>query len=283
MLARLSRACSHLADLTWSVSSHGPNEPNDEDGLQASDELLAPEAIAFSQLSLSVSENALENATGACGKLFSPLYRYVESTFTSDVEKLVLALHEADPDFSADSDEDEDIFVIPFSSLDASANLGSRTVASVKINENVATLSNSPPPSVRGVGHSSERPVLQNIAVPRIVITPAPPQQSREMSSCVPVQDTCFGARLTVPAHTALNACHPPMAPPSSPYMPLYTTIRSWAYRQGHWCAVVPGLDEQERRGIFSRPVNLRRRAMRKRRDHPVSCQNLFVRSKRDS
>ncbi|KAL5495022.1 hypothetical protein ACEPAI_484 [Sanghuangporus weigelae] len=280
MLARLSRSCSHLADLTWSVSR---NEPNDEDGLQAVDELLAPEAIAFSQLSLSVPENALENVAGACGKLFSPLYRYVGSAFTNDVEKVVLALHEADPDFSADSDEDEDIYVIPFSSLEASANWSSRTDESVKISENEATLSNSPPPSVRGVGHSSERPVPQNITVPRIFITLAPPQQTREMSSCVPVQDTCFGARLTVPAHSVLNACHPPMAPPSSPYMPLYTTIRSWAYRQGHWCAVVPGLDEQERRGIFSRPINLRRRAMRKRRDHLVSCQNLFARSKRDS
>ncbi|OCB85558.1 hypothetical protein A7U60_g7205 [Sanghuangporus baumii] len=273
--------CRSMRIGTDEKGRHGRTEPNDENGLQVDDDFLAPEAIAFSQLSLSVPENALENVAGACGKLFSPLYRYVGSAFTNDVEKVVLALHEADPDFSADSqDEDEDIYVISFSSSEASVDFVSRTDEPVK---NEATLSNSPPPSVRGVGHLSGRPVPQNITVPRIVITPAPPRQSREMSSCVPVQDTYFGARLTVPAHTALNACHPPMAPPSSPYMPLYTTIRSWAYRQGHWCAVVPGLDEQERRGIFSRPINLRRRAMRKRRDHAVSCQNLFARSKRDS
>ena len=146
--------------------------------------------------------------------------------------------------------------------------------------QNEASLSNSPASSGRGVGRPLEPPVPQAFTIPRIVVTPAPPQQSREMSSCVPVQDTCFGARLTVPAHTALNACHPPMAPPSYPYMPLYTTIRSWTYRQGHWCAVVPGLDEQERRGIFSRPINLRRRAMRKRhsyRDHLVPYYPKYV------
>lgn len=164
--------------------------------------------------------------------------------------------------------------MIQFPSSGASApNSGSPGGESENASQNEASLSNSPAPSARGVGQPPESPVPQKFSIPRIVVTPATPQQSREMSSCVPVQDTCFGARLTVPAHTTLNACHPPMAPPSYPYTPLYTTIRSWMYRQGHWCAVVPGLDEQERRGIFSRPINLRRRAMRKRhspRDHPI-------------
>lgn len=102
-------------------------------------------------------------------------------------------------------------------------------------------------------------------SIPRIIITPAPPQHFREMSSCVPVQDTSFGSRLTVPSHSALNASHPPLVAPCYPHALIHVSVRAWTYKYGHWCAVAPGIEEQERRGIFSRPMSSRRRALRKR------------------
>lgn len=56
---------------------------------------------AISQLSFSVPENALETVAGVCGKVLSPLYRYVESTVNADVERLMQSLHEADPEVAA--------------------------------------------------------------------------------------------------------------------------------------------------------------------------------------
>lgn len=131
-------------------------------------------------------------------------------------------------------------------------------------------------------------PTPQARIIPTIVITPVD-SQPPEKSSWVPIQDTCFGARLTVPTHSALNAAHPPMVLPSYAFIPLQSFVR-WTYKFGHWCAVPPGLDEQDRKGIFSRPVGIRRRtslgSMRKRmaRDPSHSSrQNSFGRNKRDS
>ena len=101
-------------------------------------------------------------------------------------------------------------------------------------------------------------------SIPRIIITPAPPQHFREMSSCVPVQDTSFGSRLTVPSHSALNASHPPLVAPCYPHALIHVSVRAWTYKYGHWCAVAPGIEEQERRGIFSRPMSSRRRALKR-------------------
>lgn len=99
-------------------------------------------------------------------------------------------------------------------------------------------------------------------SIPAIIITPAP-YQAPEKSAWVPIQDTCFGQRLTVPTHTALNTAHPPML--VSAFYHAYSrmsAVRCWTYRHGHWCAVVPGLDDQERRGLFSRPLGVRRRSV---------------------
>lgn len=239
-----------------------------------------------------------------CGKMFSPFCQYVGTRLSTDVEKLVLSIHEADPDFAADmvrvrrrlqflvwlthylkEDEDEDIYVIPFPSPSESS-----TLPCLPSDESVG-LCTEGTSSLLCLSGAKDVPEFvrapQGVLIPRIIITPAPPQQCREMSSCVPVQDTSFGARLTVPSHSALNTSHPPMAAPFYPHAPLHVTVRNWTYRFGHWCAVAPALDEQERRGIFSRPISARRRKMRKRaggvRDVSVSCQNVFARTKRDS
>ncbi|EJD03720.1 uncharacterized protein FOMMEDRAFT_139881 [Fomitiporia mediterranea MF3/22] len=297
MLARLSRTYSQLAvDLSWNgpSPSHGYG---DEEAECSGDSLLPPEVDALSQLSLFVPENALETMTGACKRVFNPLRQYVGSALHDDVEKLVTTLYKADPALSADSwedeDENEDIYVIPFPPSE-SESASSSTCVPVRGAEPVKETCVEDPsqPRCRGVRDVPVSPAPQRMPpIPRIVITPAPPIRRPDMSCRVPVQDTSFGARLTVPTHSALNASHPPMLAPSFPLAPMHITVRGWTYRQGHWCAVALGLDEQERRGIFSRPVSARRRAaMRKRaaaatRDAATTVsyhQNMFARKKRD-
>ncbi|KAI0068016.1 hypothetical protein BV25DRAFT_1769166, partial [Artomyces pyxidatus] len=90
-------------------------------------------------------------------------------------------------------------------------------------------------------------------SVPTIVITPCA-DQPRESSCWVPFQDACFGDRLVVPAHPVANAVHPPLraAPLPGP--------RRWEWANGHWRAVLPSVDEQVRRGWFSRARGAHRR-----------------------
>lgn len=61
-----------------------------------------PEVNMLSELSISVPEIALESvvdAAGTCKKMLSPFYEYVGSTLSTDIEKVVKSLHEADPEF----------------------------------------------------------------------------------------------------------------------------------------------------------------------------------------
>lgn len=238
---------------------------------------------------------ALETVSSVCGKLLSPLYHYVESVWGDDVEKLVQTLNEADPDIAAVfsypvclaleslrlpgwantvivlrvQDDDEDIYVIsePDESLDVSGSdtprledtpqFPSATSAHYRELKYVKSLV---PECNNEAGPS--RPRSNTGSIPAIIITPAP-YQAPEKSAWVPIQNTCFGQRLTVPTHTALNTAHPPMLVPA--FYHAYSrmsAVRCWTYRLGHWCALVPGLDEQERRGLFSRPLGVRRRSV---------------------
>jgi hypothetical protein len=99
--------------------------------------------------------------------------------------------------------------------------------------------------------------------IPIIIVTPAPPQE-REKSSWVPIQDDCYGSRLTVPMHRALNAIHPPMVPTG---IPTTASVHHWVYKRGHWWASTLDIEEQEKREIYSRP-----RGMRRRYGHPTRC-----------
>ena len=278
-----------------------------------------PDAQVLSELSLPAPEIALETVQNVCGKLFRPVYHYVESTFGEDMEKLVQTLNEADPDIAAVfstfpvrttafessrlprradlvivshiQDDDEDIYVI--SDSDSTESMPRREDARQfpspppNIYSPELKYDNTPAPGCNAEAGPS-RPQTDAIVVPSIVITPAP-YQAPEKSAWVPIQDTCFGQRLTVPTHSALNAAHPPMLVPAYYHactrMPV---VRSWTYKQGHWCAILPGLDEQERRGLFSRPLGARRRSalasVRKRiAREPTNRQKISAKSRRES
>ncbi|KAK0199061.1 hypothetical protein F5146DRAFT_1021977 [Armillaria mellea] len=115
------------------------------------------------------------------------------------------------------------------------------------------------------------QPSPPNFQVPEIVLTLCP-SQPRDISCCVPIQDSAYNQRLTVPTHTTVNSVFPPMRARSPPVK----SVKDWIWRDGHWQAILPDLDEQARRGIFSRPSsNGRRRVTRcckpQRAFHP-SC-----------
>lgn len=88
--------------------------------------------------------------------------------------------------------------------------------------------------------------------LPIIMITPCP-SEPHDTSCLVPYQDAAFGLRLTVPAHPVLNEVFPPLV--TKPF-PL---VENWRYENGHWRALLPSLEEQVTKGMFSRPIATRR------------------------
>ena len=113
--------------------------------------------------------------------------------------------------------------------------------------------------------------------LPRIILTPPTPEPSETPTfQRVPLQDSAYGARLTVPSYSAVNVLHPPMSFNqeifASPFVPLSLSplavtvvAKKWEYVNGHWAAVLPSQDEQLRRGLYSRPRRVRLRTSRQR------------------
>ncbi|KAL1703770.1 hypothetical protein EV121DRAFT_291963 [Schizophyllum commune] len=97
--------------------------------------------------------------------------------------------------------------------------------------------------------------------VPSIILTPAPPSPI-PTASRTPWQDAAFGSRLSVPGHNAFNAVHPPLLARPLPGRP---DAWEWREREGRWVALLPGLDAQAARGLYSRPVSVKRKAARRR------------------
>ena len=90
-------------------------------------------------------------------------------------------------------------------------------------------------------------------SIPTIIVTPCP-TLPRDRSCLVPYQDVSFGNRLAVPNYPVVNAAFPPQLPKSLPF------VDNWCFKDGHWWAVLPPLEEQMKRNMFSRPVSRRRR-----------------------
>ena len=86
-----------------------------------------------------------------------------------------------------------------------------------------------------------------NPEIPTIVITPCPTQE-RDRSCWVPYQDASFGNRLSVPMHPAVNNVFPPLVAKPAPF------VEHWRFIDGHWRALLPSLEEQMQKGMFSRP-----------------------------
>lgn len=105
-------------------------------------------------------------------------------------------------------------------------------------------------------------------SVPTIIISPSPPNV-RETSCWVPLQDSRFSNQLTVPSYHCINDYHPPqIRPQQNPNATRHTghpplsAVERWKYEDGHWQAVLPSLEAQIQRGLFSRPIIHKRRVV---------------------
>lgn len=110
--------------------------------------------------------------------------------------------------------------------------------------------------------HQVDHPLLipsTHPLTPTIIITPCPNQSFETSSSShVPYQDSEFRNKLTVPCHPRFNEVFPPLALP--PYIHALPTLQNWKWLNGHWHVMVPGLNEQAQKGMFSRAVISRKR-----------------------
>ncbi|KIY65979.1 hypothetical protein CYLTODRAFT_423860 [Cylindrobasidium torrendii FP15055 ss-10] len=90
--------------------------------------------------------------------------------------------------------------------------------------------------------------------IPHITITPC--ESPADTSSRIPLQDSACARRLTVPSYTVVNSVFPPMRRPSGSLH----DWKDWTWKDGHWVAVIPSLEDQARRGLYARPKRVRRR-----------------------
>ncbi|KAF9531833.1 hypothetical protein CPB83DRAFT_903983 [Crepidotus variabilis] len=101
-------------------------------------------------------------------------------------------------------------------------------------------------------------------STPNIIITLAPSQPG-EMSCRVPLQDSAFGDRLTVPLHPTFNNSYPPLVPPKQRLNShIHTTQLHWESINGRRKTILPSIEEQTQKGMFSKPLSLKRKPARR-------------------
>lgn len=115
------------------------------------------------------------------------------------------------------------------------------------------------------VAQAIDKPTdVTGAAIPQIVITPCP-TEPRDPSCLVPFQDSLFNTRLTVPNHPTVNSVFPPLLPDVPVSQRPLRAVEMWRYERGHWLAVLPSVEEQARRGLFSRGLRTKGCAARRR------------------
>ncbi|KAF7969845.1 hypothetical protein HWV62_25840 [Athelia sp. TMB] len=268
MLARLSRKAAHLLDLPGSSSEHeGP------DSLTASE--LEPYSIDVRVLSslLPTPDIPWMRVAGA----LAPVCKGVHDMLVGDAEYVEALMADLDPGSAEDVDEEGEEQEAESSQ---SPSLGTRSVPLPLVLASAGQRHKREPqfslprrphtphkkrrrPSVKQLDHPLLIPSTHPSA-PSILITPCGPAPIPvRAATWVPLQDAAFGMQLAVPGYPAFNApaFHPPCAPnPAHARTPL---IERWRWRGGHWCAVVPDIDTQTRKGWFARPVSVKRRSSR--------------------
>ncbi|EIM92362.1 uncharacterized protein STEHIDRAFT_143747 [Stereum hirsutum FP-91666 SS1] len=238
--AFLSQASSRVLDVRLETGGTAVSLPVEEQEISLNVEALYALLPAAPQLHW-------RSVAGLCGSTVAPVYRSLQRRLLDDVEQVATMLvdlglqNEADEDFESIPQPLEDIILEPDTLI-----------------ESLPGHDRERSPS-RRKSKSPERQGPLRIenddpSIPTIVITPCEAEE-RESSCWVPVQDACFGNQLVVPSHPVVNDVYPPLL--AKPMM----CGRKWEYTEGHWRAVLPSLEEQVRRGLFSRVLSAKRRA----------------------
>ncbi|KAF5374986.1 hypothetical protein D9758_000523 [Tetrapyrgos nigripes] len=238
----------------------------------------------------------------------APVYQNLQHIFIHDVDRVAQLLLDLEPvseyDYmymEYDDDNDHDFTEPSESTLIPNSQPNDLLTVPSPSKRFSNTERELPPRKQRNPSFLTKPIVIPHSSAPTIVITPSPPSDSENcthsvaeasFASRVPIQDSAFRSKLTVPRHPTFNCIFPPMrmvlsmsmslkSTSSSPNTPktsnsktsirtssasscasiippppsLHPLVKSWSWKDGHWQAVLPGLEEQMRKGVFSRVV----------------------------
>jgi len=218
------------------------SESEDED-------TISVDIDALSAFVLPLPDIPWRGVAGICGRTITPIYRSLQNMLHEDTEHVARLFSELEPFDYADLDFEPCVQSTRWTN-----------VVSGRVNPRDVLLSDKSRRQQSGSLSGSGRVIIPSF-IPTIVITPPYLPHPSETFSRVPFQDSSFGYRLTVPAHPAFNEVFPPLIP--TPY-PLVPVARNWAWVDGHWQAVLPTLEEQARKGMFSRVRVVKRKSCRR-------------------
>ncbi|KAF9011044.1 hypothetical protein BDQ17DRAFT_1345356 [Cyathus striatus] len=254
MFARLSMGAAQLLDVSFQASSS--SLPEDE-----FDSVLQVDLTALRSLMNTLpTEDTWRRVRNICQNSISPVYQSIQTMVIDDVERITQVLSDLE------SCNDELHPSLPSSALaDASDQYTPISLDSATGHLNVSGRGSlgkiHPRKDDSHVQSTNCQPIVipsSHPSAPTIIITPCLAGQ-RETSCRIPYQNNDFGNMLTVPLHPAFNKVYPPMAP-----MKDRTPVLSkWIWRSGHWEAVIPSLEEQHQKGLFSRMHAGRRKVSR--------------------
>ncbi|KAF9075024.1 hypothetical protein BDP27DRAFT_99303 [Rhodocollybia butyracea] len=247
MLARISKGTAHALGLTFTRSSSTRRLQDSVSVEGDSEEVI----IDLDVLLLPVHDFLVPwlRYADQCRRTIAPVYHNLQNilTLSEDVERiaqLLLSLESSDEDDPYDYDDTDSCIM----------NLGPDS-------QSIFPYLERPPHRQQ---YHPKTPVVipgSHASIPTIIITPCE-SQARETSALAPIQDSAFGSQLTIPCHPKINHAFPPMAS-NAPSIYMNPTL-DWTWRNGHWQAILPRLDEQMVKEMFSRPIS-RRRGSRRR------------------
>ncbi|EPQ60134.1 hypothetical protein GLOTRDRAFT_134880 [Gloeophyllum trabeum ATCC 11539] len=249
MLSLLSRTTSRLLDVRF--------DPSDSPYSQEED-ILTVDLDALRELVPGKPNIPWRRVVGACEETLFPVYRKLQDTLSHDVDHLAHLFSEMGTSVMEESSQKlEEISEAACVSGVATTSDTRRAFASCSPSHRKR----------RRSSHSGAAEILvipsTHPSAPTIIITFCP-YEPYESTSWVPCQDACFGNRLSVPNHPAVNDAFPPLL--AEPLPASLRPVEKWQYTNGHWCAVLPTLEEQARRGLCSRVIPVRRKARAPRR-----------------
>ncbi|KAK7058640.1 hypothetical protein VNI00_002276 [Paramarasmius palmivorus] len=196
---------------------------------------------------------------GGCRRTLAPVWSHIQSFLVDDVDRLAqlfIDLERLEEEAEeADYETTDDTLEIPASSSSISGNEMTPTNTRFRYAER--------PPRLQRRSSQFTTPVIipsSDPSIPTIIITPCEYHTTSSPSTThVPIQDSAFNTRLTVPCHhPTYNQVFPPMLlqhPTKKGSLAPLPLVEKWRWRNGHWHAVLPGLEEQARKGLFSRAV----------------------------
>uniref|UniRef100_A0A8H8CQC1 Uncharacterized protein n=1 Tax=Psilocybe cubensis TaxID=181762 RepID=A0A8H8CQC1_PSICU len=250
MLARITTATAHLVNVCFDSSALSTQE--NEDGEHA----LVIDLEALRSLLPSAKDN-LWSPVMACGRVIAPLCSNLQQALSSDLENIAQLLHDLE---SRHEESFQNILPVGLLNDNEKVEIVEKMERSNEILCPKLLMGDRPPRKRRRSSQTKQNIIIHSThpSTPSIIITLAPPQR-RERSSCIPYQDNAFGNLLPVPSHPVFNKIYPPMSLESS-FLP---NIDDWEWRNGRWVAILPSLEEQHRRGLFSKPISSKKKPCR--------------------